>query len=595
MLFKSGFCAAFAASAAAAALVPRSHVVHEERDVTSTRWMRRDRVRPEALLPVRIGLAQRNLEDAEEYLMDVSHPSSPNYGKHWTSEEVIDFFKPSDETVETVRQWLIEGGIPADIITHSDNKAWLAFHAPSKQVESLLHTEYHEYEDLRTGGVLPACDRYHLPKHIQKYVDYITPGVKLLAPSNKLGENSIQKRELVEKRENPHRGGWPGTHGSPPWRPWPGKPGGWPHPGGPGSNDLKDCDIAITPACIAALYHIPPGDKSDPTNTMGVFEAELQYWDQEDLNLFFTNFTRQIPNGTHPINHDIDGGVAVTHNLNDAGGESMLDLELVYPIVYPQTVAVWNVDDIHYQTWANDTYTWGFNTLLDAIDGSYCKYSAYGETGDLPGVDPTYPDPGPGGYNGKLQCGVYKPTNVFTLSYGGQEVDVPISYQRRQCNEYMKLGLQGITFVFASGDSGIGNYPPPYGFDGPTGCLGPKHNIFNPTWPNSCPYVLNVGATKVYPGRTVYEPESAVYDPAGPDLAANYSSGGGFSNVFPIPSYQKSAVNTFFTDHDPKHPYYSALATTSPSSPYILPNVTALAGMYCGAKVDVKVNFTHML
>jgi tripeptidyl-peptidase I len=52
-------------------------------------------------------------------------------------------------------------------------------------------------------------------------------------------------------------------------------------------------------------------------------------------------------------------------------------------------------------------------------------------------------------------CGVYKPTNVISLSYGGQEVDVPISYQKRQCLEYMKLGLQGVSFLFASGDSGV--------------------------------------------------------------------------------------------------------------------------------------------
>lgn len=87
---------------------------------------------------------------------------------------------------------------------------------------------------------------------------------------------------------------------------------------------------------------------------MGIFEAELQFWDQLDLDKFFTNFTN-IPNGTHPIDHNIDGGVAMTTNVSAAGGEAMLDLELAYPIVYPQTITVWNVDDLHYQTWANDT------------------------------------------------------------------------------------------------------------------------------------------------------------------------------------------------------------------------------------------------
>lgn len=130
-------------------------------------------------------------------------------------------------------------------------------------------------------------------------------------------------------------------------------------------------------------------------------------------------------------------------------------------------------------------------------------------------------------------CGVYKPTNVISLSYGGQEADIPVSYQKRQCLEYMKLGLQGVSFLYASGDSGVSSmntfsplksntltknldYPTEYGgTNGPTGCLGPSGNIFNPTWPGTCPFVTSVGATKVYPGSKVTDaqPESAVLDP----------------------------------------------------------------------------------
>lgn len=168
---------------------------------------------------------------------------------------------------------------------------------------------------------------------------------------------------------------------------------------------------------------------------------------------------------------------------------------------------------------------------------------------------------------------MFKPPNVVSLSYGGQEVDIPLAYQKRQCNEYLKLGLQGVSWVFASGDAGVANYPEPYGDNGPTGCLGPDLNIFNPTWPNNCPWVTNVGATKVYPGYTVYDPESAVFDPG---RIANYSSGGGFSNVYEIPDYQKDAVATFFQDHDPQYPYYCALSPDA-NNP-TLPNITALAG-----------------
>ena len=526
---------------------PSSHIVHEKRQSLHSRWEKRDRVDQNALLPMRIALTQSNLDDAHKHLMDVSDPASPNYGKHWTPEQVVEAFKPSEDTVSAVSDWLAGAGISLDRITHSDNKGWFAFHATAGEAEDLLMTEYHEYEDLDTGGIMPACDKYHLPKHLQEHIDYVTPGVKLLAPV----ETAFGKRDESARSRNRQ-----------PLRKWP----AWPGPFN--STDLSMCDVAITPACVAALYQIPPTHgRPVAGNSMGIFESELQYWAQEDLDSFFTNFTSYIPNGTHPIDINIDGGVAMTTNLSAAGGEAELDLMLAYPIIYPQTITLYNVDDLLWQADPNITYTYGFNTFLDALDGSYCTSCAYGECGDAAEIgseghgDPVYPDPRPGGYKGNLQCGLYKPTNVISLSYGGQEADVPVYYQKRQCNEYLKLGLQGVSIMFASGDSGVSNYPAPYGFDGPTGCLGKDLNIFNPTWPNTCPYVTNVGATKVYPGKTVFEPESAVYDPAGAPYAVNFSSGGGFSNVYPIPDYQASAVATFFNDHNPPYPYYSGLVT----------------------------------
>lgn len=202
---------------------------------------------------------------------------------------------------------------------------WLAFHASTSKVEKLLYAEYHEYQDRRTGGVMPACHAYHVPKNVQPLIDYITPGIKLLAPTDELTE---QGRQLLEKRGDPSK---PAPKLATKWHPSPAGYSLSPH-GGHNQSDLSTCDIAITPACVAALYHIPPAPKHvDPSNTMGVFEAELQYWDQLDLDLFFTNFTHWIPNGTHPIDNNVDGGVAQTANVSEAGGESMLDLEVGKP------------------------------------------------------------------------------------------------------------------------------------------------------------------------------------------------------------------------------------------------------------------------
>lgn len=75
----------------------------------------------------------------------------------------------------------------------------------------------------------------------------------------------------------------------------------------------------------------------------------------------------------------------------------------------------------------------------------------------------------------------------------------------------------------------------------------------------------------------MYEPESAVYDPAGHPYSVNFSSGGGFSNVYPIPKYQQSAVATFFEKHNPPYKYYSALAPDT-GDIQKLPDIGALAG-----------------
>lgn len=81
----------------------------------------------------------------------------------------------------------------------------------------------------------------------------------------------------------------------------------------------------------------------------------------------------------------------------------------------------------------------------------------------------------------------------------------------------------------------------------------------------------------MYPGFTVNDTESAVYDPAGFPYSVNYSSGGGFSNIYPIPDYQQKMVATFFDDYDPPYSYYSALVNDT-GNIQELPDVGALAG-----------------
>lgn len=373
--------------------------------------------------------------------------------------------------------------------------------------------------------------RYYVPDHVSNHIDYITPGIKLLTPSRSRDDPELQKRifgvttkghEIIKPKLKPLPQSLSSILAAP----------------------LSTiCGVAAIPLCIKTLYNITTPTKAAPENQLGIFEDLGDKYSQQDLDLFFASLAPNIPQGTHPTLDSIDGATAPTPVAN-AGPESDLDFQISYPIIYPQNSILFQTDDDVVE--ANYVYSGFLNNFLDAIDGSYCSFSAFGETGNSP-LDPPYPDPQPGGYKGALQCGVYKPTKVISISYGGQEFDLPASYQQRQCNEYMKLGMQGISIVVSSGDSGVAG---PAGDDNPNGCLGPTGAIFSPDFPATCPYLTTAGATFLPQGGDVTKDQEVA--------VTRFPSGGGFSNIYAIPSYQANAVSTYFATAGTQYPFYSS-------------------------------------
>lgn len=54
-----------------AAPAPVKHVLHEERSIPSSNWIKGARIEKDAVIPMRIGLTQTNLEKGYDYLMEV--------------------------------------------------------------------------------------------------------------------------------------------------------------------------------------------------------------------------------------------------------------------------------------------------------------------------------------------------------------------------------------------------------------------------------------------------------------------------------------------------------------------------------------------
>ncbi|KAI1266121.1 peptidase S8/S53 domain-containing protein [Xylariaceae sp. FL1019] len=544
--------------------VPHTHVSHEKRDVVQSRaWSKVERAKSDALLPMRIGLKQPNLESGHDLLMDISDPSSINYGKHLSAEQVVDFFAPSESTVEAVKEWLVDAGIGAHTISQSRNKQWIQFDAPVDQVEDLLLTDYHIWEHQVTGGKDIGCDEYHVPKHIKEHIDYITPGIKLMGStitprsdlSAKRGgsNNKLPRSPLPVDKDGltplmDKRNGLQSVTVKPPTSSKFNGPLRFMDPILPddinsGNLTLKQgCDVYVTPDCLRQLYGIPKGTKKSPDNKMGIFQSLGQHYAQQDLDYFFYAFTDSIPNGTHPELLSVNGGEGPAQNIDAAGSEANLDFEMAYGLIWPQEPALFQVDDEWYQESqrTESTYAGFFNNLWNAIDGSYCTLEAFGESGNCKRPecrDPEYPNQHEGGYKGELNCGLYKPTNVISISYSGAESELPASYQQRQCAEIMKLGLQGSTIMIASGDDGVSGFPTNVN---PTGCMGPNHDVFNPQFLATCPYILSVGSTYLPTNMTAgKDPEVAT---------SRFRSGGGFSNIYETPDWQKDNVQRYLAN-----------------------------------------------
>ena len=103
---------------------------------------------------------------------------------------------------------------------------------------------------------------------------------------------------------------------------------------------------------------------------------------------------------------------------------------------------------------------------------------------------------------------------VHSASYGDNERSIDDDYLTRVDNEFMKFGVSGRTVLFASGDSGVS-------------CKrkGIK-KVYEPDWPTSSPYITSVGGC---------ESMTRVWS----------EGGGGFSNFFGTPDYQKEAVQAY--------------------------------------------------
>jgi len=120
------------------------------------------------------------------------------------------------------------------------------------------------------------------------------------------------------------------------------------------------------------------------------------------------------------------------------------------------------------------------------------------------------------------------PPLVNSVSYGSLEYQIPANISTAFNTIIQKFGARGLTILSSSGDNGV------LGYDaGNNPICG-----YYPQYITANPYVVSVGATQ---GPESQETEIGCSTATG----AIITSGGGFSQIYAMPSYQQTAVTNY--------------------------------------------------
>ncbi|OJJ48643.1 hypothetical protein ASPZODRAFT_150833 [Penicilliopsis zonata CBS 506.65] len=254
-----------------------------------------------------------------------------------------------------------------------------------------------------------------------------------------------------------------------------------------------NCSSAITPDCLRQLYGLYDAKgKPDPQNRLGISGFLEQYARFGDFEQFLAKYSPNITDANFTV-VSINGGL----NEQKSGLESTeASLDVQYAI------------SLAYDTLSTFYTTAGRGPLVPEVDQPNAN-----ESTNEPYLDQLH-------Y--LLNLTDDELPAVLSTSYGEDEQSVPESYSNITCNMFAQLGARGVSIIFSSGDSGVGD-----------SCLmndGSNRTRFLPTFPASCPFVTSVG------GTYGINPEKAIS-----------FSGGGFSERFPRPEWQNKAVESYLT------------------------------------------------
>jgi tripeptidyl-peptidase I len=416
----------------------------------------------------------------------VSDPDHPRYGQHLSADEVNELAKPNPEALKSVHDWLAAYGYTEDRLIHNAAKDWIKLSVSVKDAEALLHTNYSIFKH-KDGTELIRTPQWSLPKDLHQHVVAIQPTNSFLRKAPQYHNHQSLKPynptlEIVQQVKI-------AMEDTPSLA----------------KAALKEvCNIdRITTACLRRLYNTfdyVPSNSNDPRNVAAFTNYLNNTATLKDLGLFLKKFRPDAISAQVNFTY-INKGPNIQdlpkdpNNMPNLNFEGNMDSQALIGLVHPIKVRAYN-------TGGSPPYIPDLRTA-DNTNEPFLEWLEY-----------------------MLQKEKDIPYTIST-SYGDNEQTVPIDYAVKVCQQMAMLGARGVSLLFPSGNG--------VGVD--RACLsndGKNIRKFISFFPASCPYVTAVGSTQKFNPEVValnFNPFSA--------------SGGGFSEYFPQPSYQASAVNAY--------------------------------------------------
>lgn len=251
--------------------------------------------------------------------------------------------------------------------------------------------------------------------------------------------------------------------------------------------DMKACASSANPDCIRKLYNVDYKGKGLSSAAVVIFNRDAG--NATDLATFLKRYDPKTP-ATANYTELYIGNATTADTIN--GMEPHIDSQMIVSLSYPN-----NASMIHA----------GPDDRLDRVNEDLLSLTDYINNAD-------------------------SPPQVVSISYNYEEPTAPHPFYNRLCNEFSKATARGVTFFLASGDDGVGR-------------RSQQCTAFVPTFPSGCPYITVVGATQLTDdGRTEV---GAVF----PDIGSGGASGGGFSNLFPVPTWQQNDTSAYIDNFVP--------------------------------------------